>query len=68
MLKIEFEGILGVEISRNSAKNFGCQRVVGKVCFRVLKLYLENHQGMAFLIQVCCRMASGDISERILII
>ena len=33
MLRIKFKGILDVEIRRHSAKGFGCQRVVGKMCF-----------------------------------
>ena len=33
MLRIEFKGILDVEISRNSAKSVRCQRIVGKMCF-----------------------------------
>lgn len=33
ILRIEFKGILGVEISRNSVKSVRCQRVVGKMCF-----------------------------------
>lgn len=43
MLRIEFKGILDMEIRRNSAKSFRCQRVVGKMCFsKVLTLCLEN--------------------------
>ena len=34
ILRIEFNGILGVDISSNSAKSVRCQRVVGKMCFR----------------------------------
>ena len=33
-MRIEFKGILGVEISSNSARSVRCQRVVGKMCFR----------------------------------
>lgn len=32
MLRIEVKIILGVGISRTSAKDFGCQRVAGKMC------------------------------------
>ena len=33
MLRIEFKGIPDVEIRKNSAKSFGCQSIVGEMCF-----------------------------------
>ena len=67
-MRIEFKGILGVEISRNSAKSVRCQRVVGKMCFSESGCAAPGGPVSNGLLNSCATECSGGMLERTLII